>query len=154
MKEKKAVMRESMEAARREVGGHVADYLYPDGRAVVSLALGPAPRGLSVDAYLFDIGEASGWSTFKQGTWFEANLLFSTEGRGAGRAYKTRFHGLQQIQTWATKSPGKLFETLRFKVWPKMQALGYGAPKEFVFRAGVSIDDSRAFKKKDPPGEK
>ena len=127
----------------------VRSYYYPDGKAIVRMRLMQEAAGReSVDAFLFGLSQEDGWSFFPEGTWYEASLLFRPED---GKKYKIRYNGLQQIQTFGTKDWRNLFSTLRTIVWPKMRALGYPAPTEYLFRAGISVDDSKPFTKKDPP---
>jgi len=150
------VMTEEMEDIARRlkilpVRDAVRGYLYPDCRAIVRLRFAAPPRK-DPDDVLFDVSEEFGpWKPdrYGRGPWFEASLVFHPED---GRKYASRImNGLQQIQTFATRSAPRLFETLRLVVWPKLKSLGYPPPLAYVFRASRAPDNMRPFMKKDPP---
>jgi hypothetical protein len=139
----------------------VRDYLYPDGSAIVRMFLPVASEGAAApepDSYLFGLSQVkvrdkdqklrNGWEFFRPGTWFEGSMLFEPED---GKAYKPRNRGMQQIQSFGTRKPQELFYTMRNLIWPKLRDAGYHYPIAYLIRAGRTVDDSKPFKKKDPP---
>jgi len=124
----------------------VRDYLYPDGAAIVRMFL--PSSDMPPDDFLSRLQDADGWSLFRPGTWFEGSFLFAP---GDGRAYKSRNRGMQQIQSFGTRKVHELFWTLRRVLWPKLESIGYPPPSAYLFRVARTIDDSKPFKKKDPP---
>lgn len=139
-------MREVAKEITRREGGDSRGYLYPDGRAIVRLRFTPGGRGAFEE--LLDIGDDPGWNQFPEGAWFEGSLLYRPKD---GRKYNVRYDGMQQIQSFGTRRPANLFETLRYRILPKMEELGYPEPLQYLIRVGLSVDDSKPFTKKDPP---
>jgi hypothetical protein len=140
---------------RWAVRGHLTE----DLRAIGRLRVLPTSKKVDPHDLLFEVSDAfgsRGGAPFKPwcvdgehaGPWFQGSMMFAP---GAGRKYEARYVGLQQVQSFATKSEANFFFNLRFEMWDRLKAVGYPHPLEYLFKVGVSVDGSSPFYRKDPP---